>query len=41
MGGSRSTIVRRVMVEVLPEKAISGARYQDLASKYSVNAKSL
>ncbi|WP_236570850.1 recombinase family protein [Streptomyces sp. GF20] len=41
MGGSRSTIDRRVMVEALLEKAISGARYQDLASKYGVNAKSL
>ncbi|WP_242535795.1 recombinase family protein [Streptomyces albidoflavus] len=41
MGGSRSKIVRRVMVEALLEKAISGARYQDLASKYTVNAKSL
>ncbi|MGW9420623.1 recombinase family protein [Streptomyces koyangensis] len=41
MGGSRSTIDRRVMVEALLEKAISGARYQDLASKCGVNSKSL
>ncbi|MEU1454392.1 recombinase family protein [Streptomyces avermitilis] len=37
MGGSRSKIDRRTMVEAMLEKAISGARFQDLAPRCKVN----
>ncbi|MEV5959503.1 recombinase family protein [Streptomyces sp. NPDC051987] len=41
MGGSRSVIPRRLVVEVLLEKAVSGARFKELALKYGIDWKAL
>jgi hypothetical protein len=41
MGGSRSTIDRRTMVEAMLEKAVTGARFKDLAPKYGIDGKTL
>lgn len=41
MGGSRSKIERRQVVEVLLEKAVTGDRMIDLGLKYGLNPKSL
>jgi hypothetical protein len=41
MSGPRCTVNRRVMVEALLDKAVSGARYKDLTPKYGVDSKTL
>lgn len=41
MGGSRSKLDRRTVVEALLEKAVSGALVKDMAQKYGIPASSL
>lgn len=41
LGGSRSTVPRRTVVEAMLEKAVSGERFAELAQRYGVNSKTL
>ncbi|MEU6610395.1 recombinase family protein [Streptomyces shenzhenensis] len=41
MGGSRSVIDRRTMVQALLDKAVSGHRFKELAPRYGIDGKTL
>lgn len=41
MGGSRSTIDRRVMVTALLDKAVTGEQYKELAPRYGIDWKTM
>ncbi|MET9976301.1 recombinase family protein [Streptomyces microflavus] len=41
MGGSRSAIDRRTVVEALLDKAVSGERFKDLAQRYGLSGETL
>ncbi|MGK3093584.1 transposase [Streptomyces sp. WAC01490] len=41
MGGSRSAIDRRILVEALLDKAVSGERFKDLAQRYGLSGEAL